>query len=583
MRLGTIRQPWNPSDEEIGPHALRKRAIKADKISTRMTTDAQLYHGARGHYHYYQCQQLILRLQIAFLIKEWALPPEFEAVCRDIWALHLARLPNPPPPEPYNHAQNMISTPPPPKGGRVTTGERSEDGGPQSEDDDLPNPIHLKDVEDPELEQLLYENSEPSSSSSEDEDEEKPQQGDEGEPERKAGRPPTRRPQEGLQGTLSVLVLALWTLRVPVMYIDIINLIEAYKLPYLEVLRLLPREMTRHLTKYNVLSLSPAHPPRVLGLHALVSHLAKQLKVRYKVPTPEANATLYALTKRLAGALSLPLLLHRRLSPELARLAKSHPQGYKFDNIPPEVAFAALTVMVLKMVYGLDGYSRLVMCVSTSQYKLRAGLNRVPTSGDDPATWMPRLADFINIVKTTNVAEETSPEHLFSASAPASVTDLSDEVLDKYLDFCQRSLVGDWVDPKLFGEPVLNRFFPLGSRMNVQECSNSRVTHGPDLRANVASESTHEGDQTALRPAEAYAIYHARDVFGSLEEDIELFLERSGKIVGVAPGYVLSVVEGYEKRLATRWKQKRYRPPGKEKRMRGGQDEELILDEEDDD
>ena len=37
-----------------------------------------VYHGDRGRYHYYQCLQLLLRLQIKSLTAAWHLPPEFE-------------------------------------------------------------------------------------------------------------------------------------------------------------------------------------------------------------------------------------------------------------------------------------------------------------------------------------------------------------------------------------------------------------------------------------------------------------------------------------------------------------------------
>jgi RNA polymerase I-specific transcription initiation factor RRN7 len=35
---------------------------------------------------------LLLRLQIAALQRLWELPPEFEAICKDVWALHLTML-----------------------------------------------------------------------------------------------------------------------------------------------------------------------------------------------------------------------------------------------------------------------------------------------------------------------------------------------------------------------------------------------------------------------------------------------------------------------------------------------------------
>lgn len=37
-----------------------------------------VYHGERARYHYFQCLQLLLRMQIAALTKIWKLPPEFE-------------------------------------------------------------------------------------------------------------------------------------------------------------------------------------------------------------------------------------------------------------------------------------------------------------------------------------------------------------------------------------------------------------------------------------------------------------------------------------------------------------------------
>ncbi len=121
-----------------------------------------------------------------------------------------------------------------------------------------------------------------------------------------------------------------------------------------------------------------------------MSRLAKRLKATYTVVIPEVNggpllwrvintfggtrsfyftrfsdgklnytsAMLYSLTKRLGDVLSLPLTLHYSLSPDLVRLAKSHPGSHKYDNVPPELALAITTVIVLKLVYGLDGTRR---------------------------------------------------------------------------------------------------------------------------------------------------------------------------------------------------------------------------------
>lgn len=71
-----------------------------------------------------------------------------------------------------------------------------------------------------------------------------------------------------------------------------------------------------------------------------------------------AIAVSYNLTKTLTRVLSLPLVLHHSLAPSLKRVKQRDPDSHKYDSVPPEVAFTAASVIVLKMVYGLDGTSR---------------------------------------------------------------------------------------------------------------------------------------------------------------------------------------------------------------------------------
>ena len=79
-----------------------------------------MYRGERARYHYFQCLQLLLRIQIRKLMELWQLPQEFEVsplplilidvlnhyqqiICRDTWAMHLSLLNPPPSTERYNH------------------------------------------------------------------------------------------------------------------------------------------------------------------------------------------------------------------------------------------------------------------------------------------------------------------------------------------------------------------------------------------------------------------------------------------------------------------------------------------------
>lgn len=87
-------------------------------------------------------------------------------------------------------------------------------------------------------------------------------------------------------------------------------------------------------------------------------------------------ATLYKLTKRLAHILSLPLTLHHTLAPALKSNSKGDPDGHKYDNIPPEVGFVATCIVVLKMVYGLDGKTRYTRS-TVSNDQLMFNINRL--------------------------------------------------------------------------------------------------------------------------------------------------------------------------------------------------------------
>jgi RNA polymerase I-specific transcription initiation factor RRN7 len=168
--------------------------------------------------------------------------------------------------------------------------------------------------------------------------------------------------------------------------------------------------LTRHLTKHAVQALSPhvrlptysayarakrvilQYAPRTLSLHRLASRLANRLYGTFDILIPELNAgpvlwrvvqqcfsgtrtfaychdafrisdvnflaMLYLLTKRLGYVLSLPLSLHHSLAPSLSSIKRGDMECQKYDNVPVEIALAATALVVLKLVYGLDGKKR---------------------------------------------------------------------------------------------------------------------------------------------------------------------------------------------------------------------------------
>ena len=61
----------------FGPHRRDCECVTSD------------YYGERADFHYIACLQILLRKQVVAVTKLWSLPPEFEAISRDIWSLAL--------------------------------------------------------------------------------------------------------------------------------------------------------------------------------------------------------------------------------------------------------------------------------------------------------------------------------------------------------------------------------------------------------------------------------------------------------------------------------------------------------------
>jgi RNA polymerase I-specific transcription initiation factor RRN7 len=151
-----------------------------------------------------------------------------QVVCRDLWALHLSLLREPPPSEPDLAAQESDAEDRDDGDGKSSRSEfYFEDPKLSSSDDEDgvkaekvdPNLDEVKNEEaDSELDELLAENSASESSSSDGEDEVD---------ETKVMPPGKKSKGGGLSkfeqpaNTLAVIVLAFWTLRIPILYADL--------------------------------------------------------------------------------------------------------------------------------------------------------------------------------------------------------------------------------------------------------------------------------------------------------------------------------------------------------------------------
>ncbi|KAI0638164.1 hypothetical protein C8Q77DRAFT_1153833 [Trametes polyzona] len=515
---------------ELGPHAVRKRNLKSGrkKKERQSKADPKFYHGERARFHYFQCLQLLLRMQIAALTRLRELPPEFELICRDIWALNIALLPNPPSPDPLLHANDGLRDELPlenaPSASReVDEKDKSEDdksASSSSDSSDTGSSSSESETSDSELEELMRENSE---TPTEDEDE-----GTSTPKPKPSSRPSRKRRTFGQYdapaSTISCLVIACWTLRLPVIYTDFVRLVESYDLPYLDLLRLLPESMTSHLRKHTAQALSPHYPPTPLHLHRLTSRLARLMYSTYDIYTPEMNAapilwkavqslhgtpTVYVLTKALAKLVSIPSTLHRSLAPALARTKKRDPTFHKQDSAIPEVALVAAVIVVMKMMYGLDGSPR------------------HPQEADDPACALPALPELIRALRAAQEAEETTVSPM-STDRHCSVLDMDDRMLDDYLQFCEKALL-----PREDLTPARNvaaDHFPLDEPSTT-----------PLIASSPAIPDTAEGTAMNATAVDRYPRHYP--------PDLELVVARAARWAGVDEDYVLGVVERFERRV----------------------------------
>ena len=134
-------------------------------------------------------------------------------MCRDVWALHLSLLPDPPPPEPFLHLHETFTE----TQTRVNEKPREAD-----EVDESSDSSNSASEDDPEMAKLMHENS--ASDSSSDEDVDDPLDPDDSSRVASYKTPKNTRDRlrqyDAPANNIAVLVVACWTMRLPIIYAD---------------------------------------------------------------------------------------------------------------------------------------------------------------------------------------------------------------------------------------------------------------------------------------------------------------------------------------------------------------------------
>ncbi|CAE6521504.1 unnamed protein product [Rhizoctonia solani] len=516
---------------DIGAHTVHKRQLRVGRRRKAAVDkgNPDIYYGPRARYLYYQCRQLILRYQIESVVTSWELPKEAKNICRTIWLLALDVLPQPPPPQPWLHAQ---------------TEDVSEKDGSAQEKCDL-NEEHTstaQNTDEPEgssddeadieaqvnreIENLLREASETDSNP-----EIKKLDASEGQ---RAYNKKTRHTlYDSVAANVSILVLTCWWLRVPVMYSDFIGLINAYQLPYLSVIPLLPDNMQKHLSTALRQELTPpvyfiTHAPTVAALHVITRRIARRLHLAHGVDIPELNAApilwravrafqgppiLYTMSKVLMERLRVPLTIHPALAPAPAPGLKK----YAGDWAPIEVTMSAVIIICLKFVYGF-----------------RDTIN-VVSEEDDPAACFPPFGDYVTSLRQGKEEQHRSFDRLLSLDSDRTADALTEKEIDRDSQINTQALMSIYEQ--------VHTEAPDSTPAYVQD----NLVAPEGLRR--LSSSSLSDETIDVLPGASLAIWSPEDPLGALPPDYALLVHTASTWSGVHISNVNHLVATLERRL----------------------------------
>ncbi|KAG8748490.1 hypothetical protein FRC10_003623 [Ceratobasidium sp. 414] len=480
--------------------------------------------------------------------------PNRQEICRTIWLLSLEILPNKPPAQPWIHAQTEAE--PEPTGLSGRRGERADElmevkkddpdrstNSESSDDDEGAADAQM----DREIEKLMYEASDTDSDP-----------GSKGKGSMGGEKVNSRDTRHSLYDSaamnISMLVLTCWWLRVPATYLDFIGLINSYRIPYLDVILLLPTNMKKHLSASLRQELNPTHAPTVTALHVITRRIARRLHGIHGINIPEFNAApvlwravrvfqgplyaaetgsleavLYTMTKQMMERLEVPLTIY----PSLAPKPSTGKSGFGGDWAPVEVTMAAVLVLVLKLVYGFQ-----------------EGVGIAPDEGD-PASRFPDFSSYMTALRRRKAHKQTDFDTLLSRDNGRTADTLCDEEIDKYLGVAEKGL-GAWSMGDIKPMPFKQLMAIYGEIQNrdrhTTSTTNTHDTIPPEAleRPSLAQDTER---QSVKLPGESVINWSPNDPLGILPPDYGLLIETASVWSGVEQSTINRLVGLFEKRL----------------------------------
>ncbi|CDZ98375.1 Tetratricopeptide-like helical [Phaffia rhodozyma] len=612
----SYRQETMETAEGGGMPVARHRRTKKNRLRKDRTKHA-VYWGDQAEYLYYECLQILVRTQVKALTRIWDLPPEFEMIVRDLFSLCLLfyKLPPPPgqteddfeaPPSSTQPLSQIPSKPPSAKRSPVspdsdtepsssssTSSNSSDSSSSESELDEESREQREETIR--ELERI-HAPSESSDASSEDESHiaseartktKKGESGKESETKgrrrrKKAGEGPTYSTELGqsdrlsMLDCLSIVVLGCWSLNVPVLFHEFINLTNSHEIPYLAFVYSthIPSSIRPHLNRYLYKMLTPPWAPTSSGLYKNTTKLALQLQRKFEIRFPPMNAppiiwkclrslgcspVVYPTVVNLLRQLRISLALHPLLitpaeaflhaQSDMSEEPLERQRRMLGDEAMPEIAVMSCCLIVLKMAYGLDGIERLVV------------------NANDPGVILLPKSEWLTQLRTQHEQRKNRFDKATLASTKFDPLELVEEDLDRYLDLCQNMLQDGMSRPKAYDTmsayTSLSTFLPPPPTpsdpppLEAVWPSHHRVS-GPAQPIDALPVTKPQSPlhplavhrfETCLIPGEVYSIYASRDVLGQVPDELELVVREAGITLGVEEEDLMTTLGRLESRL----------------------------------
>ncbi|PVV04851.1 hypothetical protein BB560_000631 [Smittium megazygosporum] len=211
-----------------------------------------------------------------------------------------------------------------------------------------------------------------------------------------------------------------------IMFFLSLRLAKEERIPYISVLKFIPQAWIDRISASHLNMLRKKSIPKMKNLKHSIFLLSKMYRKKFNIETPinEPNLVILSLTKRLNLPIHISLIctqIYKITSPYEKHILLSFQNKFRHpSSVNVEVYVAASMIVVLKMIYGLDGLAR-----------SSGGFQKLLDDSGIECLKMPSLVELIDFLRFDFVIQQSPPDL-------TAIDHLDDSTLSKYLDHTNR-------------------------------------------------------------------------------------------------------------------------------------------------